>query len=414
MRYQFSMQQIVENLENYMSDEFNPLENAGINTLAVRAGIHRTQEGEHSEALFMTSSYVFNSAEEAAARFSGDEPGNVYSRYTNPTVNTFQERIAAMEGGEAAVATASGMAAILSTCMALLKAGDHVVCSKSVFGTTTVLFGKYLQKFGVEVTSVDLTDLAAWEAAIQPNTQLLFCETPSNPLCHVADIKALSKLSAANGCIFVVDNCFCTPALQKPLALGADIVIHSATKYLDGQGRCLGGAVVGRQEHMSEVLAFIRTCGPSMSPFNAWVFIKGLETLSLRMNAHSANAQGMAEFLNQHLQVEATHYAGLPHHPGHTLAAQQQAAFGGVLSFEVSGDKAACWRFLNATRLMSLTANLGDAKTTIVHPATTTHGRLTDEQKHEAGIKDNLIRVAVGLEDLEDLIADLERGFAAL
>ncbi len=397
-----------------MSDKFNPLENAGLNTLAVRAGIHRTQEGEHAEPLFMTSSYVFNSAEEAAARFSGDEPGNVYSRYTTPTVNTFQERIAAMEGGEAAVATASGMAAILSTCMALLKSGDHVVCSKSVFGTTTVLFSKYLQKFGVEVTSVDLTDLSAWEAALQPNTQLLFCETPSNPLCHVADIKALSELSKAHECLFVVDNCFCTPALQKPLALGADIVIHSATKYLDGQGRCLGGAVVGRQEHMQEVLAFIRTCGPSMSPFNAWVFIKGLETLSLRMKAHSENAQGMAEFLNQHPQVEATHYAGLPEHPGHALASKQQSAFGGVLSFEVSGDKAACWRFLNATQLMSLTANLGDAKTTIVHPATTTHGRLTDDQKREAGIKDNLIRIAVGLEDLDDLIADLERGFAAL
>ncbi|BCD98281.1 O-succinylhomoserine sulfhydrylase [Marinagarivorans cellulosilyticus] len=392
----------------------NPLDNAGINTLAIRAGIHRTAEGEHAEPIFATSSYVFNSAEEAAARFSGDEPGNVYSRYTNPTVNTFQERIAAMEGGEAAVATASGMAAILSTCMALLKAGDHVVCSRSVFGTTTVLFGKYLQKFGVKVSTVSLTDLAEWQGAITPATKLLFCETPSNPLCHVADIAGLAAIAKANDCLLAVDNCFCTPALQKPLALGADIIIHSATKYLDGQGRCLGGAVVGNKEHMAEVLGFIRTCGPTMSPFNAWVFSKGLETLGLRMKAHSANAQEIAEYLNSHPQVEATHYAGLPEHPGHALAAKQQSAFGGVLSFEVKGDKAACWRFINATRLMSLTANLGDAKTTIVHPATTTHGRLSAEDKATAGIKENLIRIAVGLEDVEDLITDLQRGFAAL
>ncbi|HEY7773825.1 MAG TPA: O-succinylhomoserine sulfhydrylase [Marinagarivorans sp.] len=392
----------------------NPLANAGINTLAIRAGIHRTAEGEHAEPIFATSSYVFSSAEEAAARFAGDEPGNVYSRYTNPTVNTFQERIAAMEGGDAAVATASGMAAILSTCMALLKAGDHVVCSRSVFGTTTVLFSKYLQKFGVKVTTVNLTDLGQWRSAITADTKLLFCETPSNPLCHVADIAGLAAIAKAHNCLLAVDNCFCTPALQKPLALGADIIIHSATKYLDGQGRCLGGAVVGNNEHMDEVLGFIRTCGPTMSPFNAWVFSKGLETLGLRMKAHSANAQQIAEYLDDHPQVEATHYAGLPKHPGHALAAQQQSAFGGVLSFEVKGDKAACWRFINATRLMSLTANLGDAKTTIVHPATTTHGRLSDDDKVTAGIKENLIRVAVGLEDVEDLIADLERGFATL
>lgn len=399
-------------MSDYPLDD--PLENAGINTLAIRAGIHRTAEGEHAEPIFATSSYVFNSAEEAAARFSGDEPGNVYSRYTNPTVNTFQERIAAMEGGEAAVATASGMAAILSTCMALLKAGDHVVCSRSVFGTTTVLFSKYLQKFGVKVSTVTLTDLAEWQSAITPDTKLLFCETPSNPLCHVADIAGLAAIAKANDCLLAVDNCFCTPALQKPLALGADIIIHSATKYLDGQGRCLGGAVVGNKEHMAEVLGFIRTCGPTMSPFNAWVFSKGLETLGLRMKAHSANAQAIAEYLNRHPQVEATHYAGLPEHPGHALAAKQQSAFGGVLSFEVKGDKAACWRFINATRLMSLTANLGDAKTTIVHPATTTHGRLSAEDKATAGIKENLIRIAVGLEDVEDLITDLQRGFAAL
>ncbi len=395
-----------------MTEDF--LDTAGINTLAIRAGIHRTAEGEHSEAIFATSSYVFNSAEEAAARFAGDDPGNVYSRYTNPTVNTFQERIAAMEGGEAAVATASGMAAILSTCMALLKAGDHVVCSRSVFGTTTVLFGKYLQKFGVKVSTVSLTALDEWQAAITPHTKLMFCETPSNPLCHVADIAGLAAIAKANNCLFAVDNCFCTPALQKPLALGADIVIHSATKYLDGQGRCLGGAVVGSKALMAEILGFIRTCGPSMSPFNAWVFSKGLETLGLRMKVHSSNAQAMAEYLNTHAKVEVTHYAGLPEHPGHALAAKQQSAFGGVLSFEVKGDQAACWRFINATQLMSLTANLGDAKTTIVHPATTTHGRLSDEGKVAAGIKANLIRIAVGLEDIEDLLADLERGFAAM
>ena len=395
-----------------MSD--NPLESAGINTLAIRSGIHRTHEGEHAEPIFATSSYVFGSAEEAAARFAGDEPGNVYSRYTNPTVSTFQQRIAAVEGGEAAVATASGMAAILSTCMALLKAGDHVVCSRSVFGTTTVLFNKYLQKFGVEVTAVDLTDMAQWKAAIRPETKLLFCETPSNPLCHVADIPALADLAHNNDCLFIVDNCFCTPALQKPLSMGADIVIHSATKYLDGQGRCLGGAVVGREEEMSEVLAFLRTCGPTMSPFNAWVFSKGLETLGLRMNAHSDNALAIATFLDSHALVDKTHYAGLPNHSGYELASKQQSGYGGVLSFEVKGDKAACWRFLNATKLMSLTANLGDAKTTIVHPATTTHGRLSDEDKVVAGITENLIRVAVGLEDVADLIADLERGFEAI
>lgn len=395
-----------------MTDDF--LDSAGINTLAIRAGIHRTEEGEHAEPIFATSSYVFKNAKEAAARFAGDEPGNVYSRYTNPTVNTFQERIAAMEGGEAAVATSSGMAAILSTCMALLKAGDHIVCSRSVFGTTTVLFSKYLQKFGVEVTTVSLTALNEWQSAIKPNTQLMFCETPSNPLCHVADIPALAAIAKANNCLFAVDNCFCTPALQKPLALGADIIIHSATKYLDGQGRCLGGAVVGSKALMDEVLGFIRTCGPSMSPFNAWVFSKGLETLGLRMKAHSSNAQTMAQYLNTHPQVAATHYAGLPEHPGHALARQQQSAFGGVLSFEIKGDKAACWRFIDATKLMSLTANLGDAKTTIVHPATTTHGRLSAEDKAAAGITDNLIRIAVGLEDIEDLIMDLERGFTAI
>jgi O-succinylhomoserine sulfhydrylase len=392
----------------------NPLLTAGLDTLAVRAGIARSQHGEHSEPIYLTSSYVFSSAEEAAARFAGTEPGNVYSRYTNPSVSTFEARLAALEGGEAAVGTASGMAAILSCCMALLKAGDEVLCSQSVFGTTTVLFSKYLEKFGLKVRFIPLTDLAGWEAALSPATKLLFCETPSNPLCQVVDIAALANIAHSVGAWLAVDNCFCTPALQKPLALGADLVIHSATKYLDGQGRCLGGAVVGSALLVNEVLGFVRTCGPSMSPFNAWVFTKGLETLSLRMKAHSASALLMAEYLAAHTQVAACYYAGLPEHPGHALAAKQQRAFGGVLSFEVKGDKAAAWRFINATRLMSLTANLGDAKTTIVHPATTTHGRLTPEARVKAGIGDNLIRIAVGLEDLADLVADLERGFAAL
>ena len=384
--------------------------NAELDTLAVRAGQVRTAEGEHSEAIFTTSSYVFDSAAEAAARFSGDQPGNVYSRYTNPSVRTFQDRIAALEGAEAGVATASGMAAILSTCMALLSAGDHVVCSRSVFGTTTVLFSKYLKKFGVEIDFVPLTDYSAWQQTIKPSTKLLFAETPSNPLCEIADIRKLAGLAHGNNSLLIIDNCFCTPALQKPLALGADIVIHSATKFLDGQGRCLGGAVVGTREHMDEVLAFIRSCGPTMSPFNAWVFTKGLETLRLRMEAHSANAQKLAEWLSNQIQVEKVFYAGLPDHPGHDLASRQQSAYGGVLSFTVKGGRKEAWRVIDAVRIMSLTANLGDAKTTIVHPATTTHGRLSDEEKVMAGITENLIRIAVGLEDSKDLIGDLQRG----
>ncbi len=397
-----------------MDNDFDPLFGAELDTLAVRAGQVRSQEGEHSEAIYATSSYVFESAEQAAARFSGDEPGNVYSRYTNPTVRTFQDRIAALEGGEAAVATASGMAAILSTCMALLKQGDHVVCSRSVFGTTTVLFSKYMEKFGVSVDLVSLTDMSAWEQAVNKNTQLMFLETPSNPICDVADIRQLSLLAKANDCVLVVDNCFCTPALQKPLALGADIVIHSATKYLDGQGRCLGGAVVGSEEHMTEVLGFIRTCGPTMSPFNAWVFLKGLETLRLRMEAHSSNAMALAHWLQAQSNVEHVYYAGLESHPGHELAKQQQNAFGGVLSFQVKGAREAAWQVINSTQILSITANLGDAKTTIGHPATTTHGRLSDEEKCAAKISDNLIRVAVGLEDIRDIQKDLERGLSKI
>ena len=390
------------------------LDQARLDTLAIRAGHMRTDEGENSEPIFPTSSYVFASAEQAAARFAGDDEGNVYSRYTNPTVRNFEQRLAALEGAEAGVATASGMAAILSTCMALLQAGDHVLCSRNVFGTTTNLFLKYLCKFGLQVTFVDLVDIQHWRDAIQDNTKLLFCETPSNPLCEVADLSALSALAKQHDCLLVVDNCFCTPALQQPLQFGADLVVHSATKYLDGQGRCVGGCVVGGKHLIDEIVGFLRTCGPTMSPFNAWVFLKGLETLRLRMDAHSSNALQLARWLEAQHSVEQVFYAGLDSHPGHALARSQQRGFGGVLSFQIRGDRAAAWRFIDATRICSLTANLGDVKTTIVHPATTTHGRLTAEQRREANINDNLIRIAVGLEDIEDLKTDMLRGIAAL
>ncbi len=391
-----------------------PLAGLHPDTLAIREGIARTPEGEHGEPIFTTSSYVFESAAAAAARFAGDNPGNVYSRYTNPTVRGFERRLAALEGAEAAVGTASGMAAILSTAMALLKAGDHVICSRSVFGTTTNLFAKYLMKFGVDVSFVPLLAVDEWRAAIRPQTAMLFLETPSNPLCEVADLAVFAQLARDAGALLVVDNCFCTPALQQPLSLGADIVVHSATKFLDGQGRCVGGAVVGSEEQMSEVVGFLRTCGPTMSPFNAWVFLKGLETLRLRMEAHSASALTLARWLQAQPEIEHVYYAGLEDHPGHALARRQQRAFGGVLSFEVRGDRAAAWRFIDATRILSLTANLGDAKSTIVHPATTTHGRLSPEERAAAGIGDNLIRVAVGLEHSDDIQADLARGIAAL
>jgi O-succinylhomoserine sulfhydrylase len=399
-----------------MTDDFDidPLDGAHLDTLAIRAGIRRTHEGEHAEPIFATSSYVFDSAADAASRFAGEKSGNVYSRYTNPTVRGFEERLAALEGAEAAVGTASGMAAILSTAMALLKAGDHVICSRNVFGTTINLFGKVMAKFGVEVTFVSLLDLQQWQQAMRPNTAMLFLETPSNPLCEVADLARLSALAKENNALLVVDNCFCTPALQTPLALGADLVIHSATKYLDGQGRCVGGAVVGSEELLSEVVIFLRTCGPTMSAFNAWVFLKGLETLRLRMEAHSTSAMELATWLQQQAGVERVYYAGLPDHPGHEVACRQQKAFGGVLSFEVKGGQEQAWNCIDGTRIMSLTANLGDAKTTIVHPGTTTHGRLSPEDRAEAGIGDNLIRVAVGLEHIDDLKADLQRGLAQL
>ncbi|MGD8937952.1 MAG: O-succinylhomoserine sulfhydrylase [Gammaproteobacteria bacterium] len=384
-------------------------------TLAVRAGQQRTQEGEQSEPIFPTSSYVFKSAAQAAARFSGDEPGNIYSRFTNPTVRTFEQRLAALEGGERCVATASGMAAISATCLALLQAGDHIVSSRSVFGTTVVLFEKYINKFGVDVTFVPLTDYDAWEKAIRPQTRFLFLETPSNPLTETADISRLAQLAHDKGCLLVVDNCFCTPALQQPLRLGADLVIHSATKYIDGQGRCIGGAVVGPENYVGQdVYGVIRTAGFSMSPFNAWVFLKGLETLKLRMRAHSQHAAELAIWLQELSCVEKVHYPGLQNHPQHELARQQQQDFGGVLSFEIKGGKEQAWKVIDATRLISITANLGDAKSTITHPATTTHGRLTPEARSEAGISDGLIRIAVGLEDVADLKKDLSRGFSLL
>ncbi|MFC0708112.1 O-succinylhomoserine sulfhydrylase [Azorhizophilus paspali] len=390
------------------------LEGAGFDTLAVRAGQRRTPEGEHGEALFMTSSYVFRSAADAAARFAGEQPGNVYSRYTNPTVRTFEERIAALEGAEQAVAAASGMGAILAMVMSLCSAGDHVLVSRSVFGSTISLFDKYFKRFGIEVDYPPLADLEAWAAACKPNTRLFVVESPSNPLAELVDIAALADVAHARGALLAVDNCFCTPALQKPLALGADIVIHSATKYIDGQGRCLGGVVAGSAKLMQEVVGFLRTAGPTLSPFNAWLFLKGLETLRVRMQAHCASAQALAEWLEQQPQVARVYYAGLSSHPQHELARRQQSDFGAVVSFEVRGDKAAAWRVIDNTRMISITTNLGDTKTTIAHPATTSHGRLTPEARAAAGISDSLIRVAVGLEDIEDIKADLARGLSAL
>lgn len=390
-----------------------PKDSYGFDTLAIRTGQLPTDEGSHSEPIFATSSFVFDSAAQAAARFGGDEEGNIYSRFSNPTVSAFESRLAAMEGGDRAVATSSGMSAILSTMMALLESGDEVVSSRSIFGTTNVLFDKYLKKFGITTKFVSLSDIDQWKAAITSKTKLLFLETPSNPLCEVADIAKLSALAKSHGALLVVDNCFCTPALQRPLALGADIVVHSATKYLDGQGRCIGGAVVGNDELMTEVYGFLRSAGPTLSPFNAWVFLKGLETLSLRMKAHSESALRLAEWLKRQPNVKTVHYVGLPDHPQHELAKNQQVAFGGIVSFEVEGGKEAAWKLIDSTTFLSITANLGDAKTTITHPATTTHGRLSDEDKAAAGITDGLIRVAVGLEDYEDIKADLAIGLSA-
>jgi len=382
-----------------------------LETQAIRAGHHRTHEGEHSLPIFATSSYVFNSAEEASLRFTGQLPGNVYSRFTNPTVAAFQERLALMEKGERCLAFASGMAAIMAVGMGLLKAGDHVVCSRGVFGNTVLLFQNYFGKFGVATDFVDLTDLAAWEAAIRPNTRFLFLETPSNPLTEIADVAGLAAIAHRHGSLLVVDNCFCTPALQKPFELGADIVVHSATKYLDGHGRCVGGAVIAGSEIIEKsIYPYLRTGGAAMSPFNAWVFLSGLETLAVRMKAHCDNALALAQWLERQPGVSRVYYPGLPSHPQHELARRQQSHFGAIVSFELSGGKEHAWRLIDATEMLSITANLGDVKTTITHPATTTHGRLTPEVRAAAGIKDGLVRVSVGLENIEDIKKDLLRG----
>ena len=395
-----------------MSNEW--LKNAGFETLAIREGLTPGFEQEHSDPIYATSSFVFESAEQAAATFSGERDGNTYSRFSNPTVSVFEQRLAALEGGEEGVATSSGMAAILTLCLTVLRAGDHVICSRNVFGSTVGLFNNVLTKLDIGVTFVALRELDEWQQAVTPRTKLFFCETPSNPLCEVGNIREIAKIAHNSGALLAVDNCFCTPALQRPLSLGADVVMHSATKYLDGQGRVLGGGLVGSQALMAEARGFVRVCGPSMSPFNAWIFSKGLETLQLRMDAHSKRAQALAEWLEHHADVRKVNYCGLASHSDHALAAAQQSAFGGVLSFELEGGRDKAWAFINAVRLMSLTANLGDVKSTICHPASTTHGRLTDEQKEQSGITDGLIRIAVGLEDLEDLKRDIDRGFAAI
>jgi O-succinylhomoserine sulfhydrylase len=383
----------------------------GFASLAIRAGQVRTSEGEHSEPIFPTSSFVFKSAAQAAARFSEQEAGNIYSRFTNPTVRMFQDRLAALEGGESCIATASGMSAILATCLALLRSGDHIVSASSLFGSTVSLFNTYLAKLGIATSYVALPDIEAWARAIRPETKLLYLETPSNPLTELADIRALAAIAHAHECVLVVDNCFCTPALQQPLKLGADLVIHSATKYLDGQGRCVGGAVIGDAQRVGkDVFGFLRTAGPTLSPFNAWVFLKGLETLKLRMRAHSENAMQLARWLEQHPAVARVYYPGLRSHPQHQLACSQQTDFGGIVSFEVHGDRETAWKVIDSTRLLSITANLGDTKTTITHPASTTHGRLTQADRDAAGIRESLIRISVGLEEFADIQADLQHG----
>jgi O-succinylhomoserine sulfhydrylase len=384
-----------------------------IKTLAVRSGIHRSQFNEHSEAMYLTSSFVFENAAQAAARFSGEEPGNIYSRFTNPTVTAMQERLAALEGAEACVATSSGMSAILTAAMATLKAGDHVLCSSSVFGATVQLFSTILAKFGLNTTFVNGTDPAEWRKQVRPETRLLFVETPSNPLTEVFDIAALADIAHKQGALLAVDNCFCSPALQKPLQFGADLVIHSATKYLDGQGRVMGGAVLGAASLVNDsVLGFLRTAGPTLSAFNAWVILKGMETLNIRMEAQSRNALELAQWLEGHPGVDKVHYPGLASHPQHQLALRQQKTGGAIISFEVKGGREGAWRVIDGTRLVSITANLGDTKTTITHPASTTHGRIGAEARARAGITEGLLRIAVGLESVDDLQNDLDRGLS--
>ncbi|TAM09470.1 MAG: O-succinylhomoserine sulfhydrylase [Nevskiaceae bacterium] len=390
----------------------NPAEKGwGPATLAVRACEPRGEFREHSAPIYATSSFLFDNAEQMAEVFAGHEPGYVYSRFVNPTVRAFEDRLAAMEGGEACVATGSGMGAILSTCLALLKAGDHILASRTIFGSTIGLFDRILGKFGVETSFVDPTELDAWRAGLRSNTRLLFVETPSNPLLRIADITGLADIAHGAGALLMVDNCFLTPVLQQPIKLGADLVIHSATKYIDGQGRCVGGAVVGSNAVVGdEVFRFLRTAGVSLSPFNAWVFLKGLETLPLRMRAHCDSAAKLAAWLRSHPQVERVYYLGLPDDPQHALACKQQSGFGGLVSFDVKGGRDAAWHVINACRLLSVTSNLGDTRTTITHPASTTHARITEAARQAAGIGQGLLRVSVGLEDIDDVITDLQRG----
>ena len=393
-----------------MSDDFE------LETLAIHAGIHRSQFNEHSEAMYLTSSYVFDNAEQAAARFSGEEQGNVYSRFTNPTVTVFEKRLAALEGAESCVATASGMSAVLACVMGLLSAGDHIIASKSLFGSTLNLFNNILKRFGLEVTYVSLTEIEEWKNAVKSNTKLFFIETPSNPLTEISDISELASLAKNSGAWLVVDNCFCSPILQKPLDLGADIVIHSATKYLDGQGRVLGGAVLGNRDLIMEkgIFNFLRTAGPTLSAFNAWVLLKGMETLKIRMEAHSASALDIAIWLEAQPGITKVYYPGLSSHPHYLLAKKQQKAGGGIVSFEVKGGKEQAWRIINSTRMLSIPENLGDTKTTLTHPSSTTHSRISQDERNAAGITDNLLRIAVGLESVNDIKADLETGIRLL
>jgi O-succinylhomoserine sulfhydrylase len=385
-----------------------------LETLAVRAGIERSHFGEHSEPLYLTSSFVFKSAAQAAARFGNQEPGNIYSRFTNPTVTTFEQRLAALEGAECCVSTSSGMSAILSCVMGLCKSGDHIVSSAGVFGATVQLLGGIMKRFGVDTTFVSGTSVEGFQSALTPKTRLIYIETPSNPLTEIYDIAALAAVARRSGALLVVDNVFATPILQRPLDLGADVVIHSATKYIDGQGRTLGGAVLGKRETIYEgVFGFLRTAGPTLSAFNAWVMLKGLETLRIRMEAQSASALELARWLEKHPRVERVYYPGLPSHPQYELGKRQQKGPGAIVSFDVRGGKDAAWRVVDSTRLLSITANLGDTKTTITHPASTTHGRITPEARAAAGIGDGLLRVAVGLEALSDIRADLARGLDA-
>ena len=384
----------------------------GDDTLAIRSGFERSQYGEHGEPIMTTSSYVFGSAAEAAARFGGQSKGPIYSRFTNPTVQIFEQRLAAMEGGEACIGTASGMAATATLLLGTLQQGDEIVATRNMFGSTVNLFKNFLPRYGITVHWADGLSVDNWAPLVNAKTRLLYLETPTNPLTQLADIKAFAELAHAHNAQLVVDNCFCTPALQKPMLHGADVVIHSATKYLDGQGRCVGGAVVGSSDLIEKLTAFMRSAGPCMSPFNAWVFLKGLETLSMRMQRHSDNAVVLANWLSGHPKVSHVYYPGLDSHPDKALAERQQKTPGGILSIELVGAREEAWRCIDAVKLCSITGNLGDARTTITHPATTTHGRISAEDRAASGIVEGLVRIAVGLEDVEDIRADLDQALA--